>query len=86
MGVELVAFQSHVTHVPRFLGALVGFGIVILGFALTKLGGRLTRVLNGLYANLPGHFQYPQWFIALFGTIALVFGAVIVILSLTLGQ
>jgi hypothetical protein len=81
-----IAFQSQVEHVPRLVGSLIGFAIVILGAALITLSMRLTRGLNVMYAQLPGHFQYPPWFVRAFGGVVCAFGLVILILSLILGQ
>jgi hypothetical protein len=39
-----------------------------------------------MYAQLPGHFQYPPWFVRAFGGVVCAFGLVILILSLILGQ
>jgi hypothetical protein len=82
----MIAFQSQVMYVPRFLGFLVGLAIVGVGVALITFRAPLTTGLNRLYAALPGRFQYPHWWVAFFGSLVCGFGSVIAILSVLFGR
>jgi hypothetical protein len=81
-----LAFQGQVEYVPRVLGTLIGLAILVGGVVLIKLSGPLTKGLNTMYRALPGRFQYPPRFVALFGAVVCAFGGIVAILSMIRGR
>lgn len=84
--VSFLAFQEQVEYAPRLLGTLIGLAVLVLGVAVITTSGRLTKGLNTMYAALPGRFQYPPRFVALFGAVMCAFGGVVAILSVIFGH
>lgn len=67
------------------VAAIVGFAVAVAGVVFIVTSRYLTPGLNRLYASLPGRFQYPRWFVPLFGTVLVVFGLVVAAISLAFG-
>ncbi len=78
--------SSSVQHLPRLAGMAVGFAVVLGGLLVLAFHARLTRAFNAFYAELPGKFRYPRWFIRLLGYIFTAFGLAVVIVSAAVGH
>jgi hypothetical protein len=76
--------SSH--QLPRFAGVEVGIAVLLVGVALMLFHERLTRAFNALYAELPGKFQYPRWFVRTLGVIFTTVGVAVVVASAAPGH
>jgi hypothetical protein len=73
-------------HLPRLAGLGAGLVVMLVGVALMLFHERLTRAFNALYAELPGKFQYPRWFVRTLGALFTTFGVALLVASAVLGR
>ena len=81
-----MARASSVQHLPRMGGMALGLAVVLGGLLVVAFHARLTRAFNAFYAEMPGKFKYPPWFIRVMGWIFTAFGLAIVGVSAALGR
>ncbi len=67
-------------------GMALGLAVVLGGLLVVAFHARLTRAFNAFYAEMPGKFKYPPWFIRVMGWIFTAFGLAIVGVSAALGR
>jgi len=82
----LMVGSTSVQHLPRLAGMAVGFAVVLGGVLVVTFHARLTRAFNAFYAEMPGRFRYPPWFVRLLGYVFTAFGLGVVIVSAAVGH
>ena len=62
-----------------FVGAVLAVGgSLFLGFSPP-----IARAYNAFYSHLPGHLRFSSWWPRAFGSMLLAFGALFVVLAIT---
>jgi hypothetical protein len=74
------------TAPPRLLVIAIGLVVVAVGAAQIKFRRPVTLALNRLYAQLPGKWQYPRWWLPAVGAFFVLGGALTLALGLAVGR
>lgn len=74
------------TAPPRLLVIAIGLVVVAVGVAQIKFRRPVTLALNRLYAQLPGKWQYPRWWLPAVGAFFVLMGALTVAVGLAVGR